>query len=120
MLHTLSVSPGMPDIAAMLRLMEHGDDLVLLSDGVTAAIADGRFLEILAIRPHNPIRAGKTTLTPAGWLVKLRTVSAGLAILISSDSQSNMPVSWPGDGGIVVYFLTPFRHRPKILRPHNI
>ena len=20
-----------------------------------------------------------------------------------------MPVSWPGDGGIVVYFLTPFR-----------
>ena len=44
MLHTLSVSPWHADIAAMLRLMEHGDDLVLLSDGVTAAIADGRFL----------------------------------------------------------------------------
>ena len=38
MLHTLSVSPWHADIAAMLRLMEHGDDLVLLSDGVTAAI----------------------------------------------------------------------------------
>ncbi len=31
--------------------MEHGDDLVLLSDGVTAAIADGRFLEILQSAP---------------------------------------------------------------------
>ena len=51
MLHTLSVSPWHADIAAMLRLMEHGDDLVLLSDGVTAAIADGRFLEILQSTP---------------------------------------------------------------------
>ena len=51
MLHTLSVSPWHADIAAMLRLMEHGDDLVLLSDGVTAAIADGRFLEILQSAP---------------------------------------------------------------------
>lgn len=51
MLHTLSVSPWHADIAAMLRLMERGDDLVLLSDGVTAAIADGRFLEILQSAP---------------------------------------------------------------------
>ena len=51
MLHTLSVSPWHADIAAMLRLMEHGDDLVLLSDGVTAAIAGGRFLEILQSAP---------------------------------------------------------------------
>ena len=51
MLHTLSVSPWHADIAAMLRLMEHGDDLVLLSDGVTAAIADGHFLEILQSAP---------------------------------------------------------------------
>ena len=46
------------DIAAMLRLMEHGDDLVLLSD-VTAAIADGRFLEILQSAPITPIRAAR-------------------------------------------------------------
>ncbi len=51
MLHTLSVSLACRHIAAMLRLMEHGDDLVLLSDGVTAAIADGRFLEILQSAP---------------------------------------------------------------------
>ena len=41
MLHTLSVSPWHADIAAMLRLMEQGDDLLLLSDGVAAGIAGG-------------------------------------------------------------------------------
>ena len=47
MLHTLSVSPWQADIAAMLRLIKEGDELLLLSDGVIAAIASGRFLEIL-------------------------------------------------------------------------
>ena len=51
MLHTLSVSPWHADIAAMLRVMDHGDDLLLLSDGGTAAIAGGRFLEILQSAP---------------------------------------------------------------------
>ena len=51
MLHTLSVSPWHADIAAMLRVMDHCDDLLLLSDGVTAAIAGGRFLEILQSAP---------------------------------------------------------------------
>ena len=51
MLHTLSVSPWHADIAAMLRVMDHGDDLLLLSYGVTAAIAGGRFLEILQSAP---------------------------------------------------------------------
>ncbi|HFT3186707.1 TPA: sulfurtransferase complex subunit TusB [Klebsiella variicola] len=51
MLHTLSVSPWHADIAAMLRVMDHGDDLLLLSDGVTAASAGGRFLEILQSAP---------------------------------------------------------------------
>ncbi|MGE0972999.1 sulfurtransferase complex subunit TusB [Klebsiella sp. WOUb02] len=51
MLHTLSVSPWHADLAAMLRLVKEGDDLVLLSDGVTAAVAGGRFLEILLSAP---------------------------------------------------------------------
>jgi tRNA 2-thiouridine synthesizing protein B len=51
MLHTLSVSPWHADLDAMLRLMKAGDDLLLLSDGVVAAIADGRFLEILQSAP---------------------------------------------------------------------
>jgi tRNA 2-thiouridine synthesizing protein B len=58
MLHTLSVSPWHADIAAMLRLMEQGDDLLLLSDGVTAAIAGGRFLKSCN-PPHNPLRAAR-------------------------------------------------------------
>ena len=51
MLHTLSTSPWHADIAAMLRLIKEGDELLLLSDGVTAAVAQGRFLEILRSAP---------------------------------------------------------------------
>ena len=51
MLHTLSTSPWHADIAAMLRLIKEGDELLLLSDGVTAAVAQGRFLEILQSAP---------------------------------------------------------------------
>lgn len=119
MLHTLSVSPWHADIAAMLRLMEHGDDLVLLSDGVTAAIADGRFLEILQSAP--------ITLYVLQDDVDARGLAGQIADSVGRVSYTDFvrltvkhAVSWPGDGGIVVYFLTPFRHRPKILRPHNI
>ena len=40
MLHTLSTSPWHADMAAMLRLLKEGDDLLLLSDGVIAALAE--------------------------------------------------------------------------------
>ncbi len=119
MLHTLSSSPWHTDLRAMLRLVKDGDDLLLLSDGVIAAIAGGPFLEILRSAPIT-IHALQDDIDARGWLVKLRTVSSGLAILISSECRSNILDSCPGNGGIVVYFLTPFRHRPKILRPHII
>ncbi len=120
MLHTLSVSPWHADIAAMLRLMEHGDDLVLLSDGVTAAIADGRFLEILQSAP--------ITLYVLQDDVDARGLAGQIADSVGRVSYTDfvrLTVKHAGqlacgDGGIVVYFLTPFRHRPKILRPHNI
>ena len=51
MLHTLSTSPWHADMATMRRLIKEGDDLLLLSDGVIAAIAEGRFLEILQSAP---------------------------------------------------------------------
>ncbi|RWT99575.1 sulfurtransferase complex subunit TusB [Raoultella ornithinolytica] len=51
MLHTLSSSPWHTDLRAMLRLVKDGDDLLLLSDGVIAAIAGGSFLEILRSAP---------------------------------------------------------------------
>lgn len=51
MLHTLSTSPWHADMAAMLRLLKEGDDLLLLSDGVIAALAEGLFLEILQSAP---------------------------------------------------------------------
>ncbi len=119
MLHTLSVSPWHADIAAMLRLMEHGDDLVLLSDGVTAAIADGRFLEILQSAP--------ITLYVLQDDVDARGLAGQIADSVGRVSYTDFvrltvkhAGQLAGDSGIVVYFLTPFRHRPKILRPHNI
>ncbi|MBB1201982.1 sulfurtransferase complex subunit TusB [Enterobacteriaceae bacterium 89] len=51
MLHTLSRSPWQYDISAQLRLVSEGDDLLLLSDGVIAALADSRFLELLQSAP---------------------------------------------------------------------
>lgn len=53
MLHTLSRSPWHCDMAALLRLLGPGDDLLLLSDGVTAALEGGRYLELLLNAPIN-------------------------------------------------------------------
>ncbi|WP_044489508.1 sulfurtransferase complex subunit TusB [Enterobacter sp. R4-368] len=51
MLHTLSRSPWQYDMASMLRLLRPGDDLLLLSDGVTAALQNGRYVELLLNAP---------------------------------------------------------------------
>lgn len=51
MLHTLSRSPWQCDINGMLRMVQSGDDLLLLQDGVIAAIEDSRFVEILYNAP---------------------------------------------------------------------
>lgn len=51
MLHTLSHSPWQHDISAPLRLVNVGDDLLLLSDGVIAALEGSRFLDILRATP---------------------------------------------------------------------
>ncbi|WLI77915.1 sulfurtransferase complex subunit TusB [Kosakonia sp. H02] len=51
MLLTLSRSPWQCDMAAMLRLLRSGDDLLLLSDGVMAALESGPFVELLLSAP---------------------------------------------------------------------
>ncbi|MDF7679806.1 sulfurtransferase complex subunit TusB [Enterobacteriaceae bacterium ESL0689] len=51
MLHTLSVSPAYTDLYSMIRLMKEGDDLLLLSDGIIAAIAGGQSFKILQSFP---------------------------------------------------------------------
>lgn len=51
MLHTLSRSPWQCDMTAMLRLLRPGDDLLLLSDGVTAALEQSRYIELLLNAP---------------------------------------------------------------------
>ena len=51
MLFTLSTSPWHADITGMLRLMGEGDDLLLVADGVLAAVEHSHFVEILRAAP---------------------------------------------------------------------
>ncbi|HDR2756100.1 MULTISPECIES: sulfurtransferase complex subunit TusB [Enterobacter] len=51
MLHTLSHSPWQCDIEALVRMLREGDDLLLIQDGVLAAIEGNRFVEILTNAP---------------------------------------------------------------------
>ena len=51
MLHTLRTSPWHADISGITRLMDDGDDLLLIADGVLAAGENSRFLEILRAAP---------------------------------------------------------------------
>ena len=47
MLHTLHRSAWLTDFSSLLRLVGEDDELLLLQDGVTAAIDGTRFLESL-------------------------------------------------------------------------
>lgn len=51
MLHTLRHSPWQCDIEGLLRMLGEGDDLLLIQDGVLAAIDGSRFVEILNNAP---------------------------------------------------------------------
>ncbi|MGP3590479.1 sulfurtransferase complex subunit TusB [Vagococcus sp. WN89Y] len=53
MLHTLAHSPWHCDMAALLRLLSPGDDVLLLSDGVTAALEGSHYLALLLNAPIN-------------------------------------------------------------------
>ena len=51
MLHTLSHSPWQCDIDALLSMLREGDDLLLIQDGVLAALDGSQFVEILSSAP---------------------------------------------------------------------
>ncbi|WP_333902427.1 sulfurtransferase complex subunit TusB [Enterobacter wuhouensis] len=51
MLHTLSHSPWQCDIDALMRMLREGDALLLMQDGVLAALEGSRFVEILNRAP---------------------------------------------------------------------
>jgi tRNA 2-thiouridine synthesizing protein B len=48
MLHTLSRSPWQCDIESLLSMVREGDALLLIQDGVLAAVEDSRFVDILS------------------------------------------------------------------------
>lgn len=51
MLHTLRQSPFQCDLREMLRYVQPGDDLLLIEDGLIAALKNSRALELLLSAP---------------------------------------------------------------------
>ena len=51
MLHTVSHSPWQCDIEEIFRILRKGDDLLLIQDGVLAAVEGNRFVEKLNNAP---------------------------------------------------------------------
>ncbi|WP_380183401.1 sulfurtransferase complex subunit TusB [Kalamiella sp. sgz302252] len=51
MLHTLITSPFKSDFNAMLRMLAKGDEVLLLQDGVLAALEGSQALEMLRLAP---------------------------------------------------------------------
>jgi tRNA 2-thiouridine synthesizing protein B len=72
MLYTLLQSPWQCDLDSLLLLLQEGDDLLLLQDGVTAALANSQMLEKLASSP--------ATL----WVLEEDVVARGLVAQIST------------------------------------
>ncbi|MGK3142387.1 sulfurtransferase complex subunit TusB [Pantoea sp. C2G6] len=76
MLHTLFHSPAHSDLETLLLMASEGDDLLLLQDGVLAALAGSRALAQLS--------ACKATL----WVLDEDVQARGLAGQISTNVRS--------------------------------
>ncbi len=72
MLYTLLQSPWQCDLDSLLLLLCEGDDLLLLQDGVTAALTGSQML--------NKLIASPATV----WVLEDDVVARGLAAQISS------------------------------------
>ena len=77
MLHTLRHSPWQCDIAELIRMLQAGDDLLLMQDGVNAALEGGRYLESLLNAPitvyvlEDDIRARGLSAQISGSVVRV-------------------------------------------------
>ncbi|HKS32779.1 MAG TPA: sulfurtransferase complex subunit TusB [Enterobacteriaceae bacterium] len=77
MLHTLRHSPWQCDIAELTRMLQAGDDLLLIQDGVNAALEGGRYLESLLNAPitvyvlEDDIRARGLSAQISGSVVRV-------------------------------------------------
>jgi len=76
MLHTLMTSPFQCDLNAMLRLLAEGDDVLLLQDGVLAALKGCKALESLRLAPISL------------YVLQDDVVARGLSAQISSDAAA--------------------------------
>ncbi|KTR89104.1 sulfurtransferase complex subunit TusB [Pantoea dispersa] len=73
MLYTLLHSPWQCDFDSLLLLLQEGDDVLLLQDGVTAALAGSQKLQLLLASP--------ATL----WVLEEDVMARGLTAQISTN-----------------------------------
>ena len=78
MLHTLMTSPFRCDLAAMLRLLSEGDDVLLLQDGVIAALEGTAALEALLNAPIS-LYVLKEDLAARGLSAQISTRVTGVS-----------------------------------------
>ena len=77
MLHPLSHSPWQCDIETLLSMLQDGDDLLLIQNGVLAAIEGSRFVEILNNAPIS-VSALKEDLDARGLAGQISTKINGV------------------------------------------
>ncbi|ADP10554.1 MULTISPECIES: sulfurtransferase complex subunit TusB [Erwinia] len=95
MLHTLMTSPFRCDLPAILRLLAAGDDVLLLQDGVIAALEGSVALEALLKAPIN-LYALKEDLEARGLLAQIssRVTVIGYTDFVQLTVRNLQQMAW--------------------------
>ncbi|CAO98216.1 sulfurtransferase complex subunit TusB [Erwinia tasmaniensis] len=95
MLHTLMTSPFRCDLSAILRLLAAGDDVLLLQDGVIAALDGSAPLEALLKAPIN-LYVLKEDLEARGLLAQIspRATVVGYTDFIQLAVRNPQQMAW--------------------------
>ncbi|KHN50144.1 sulfurtransferase complex subunit TusB [Pectobacterium fontis] len=90
MLHTLSCSPYHADLDALLRSVGQGDAVVLLQDGVIAALAGGDSIRRL-LDPEVPLYALRADVAARGITEQI----SNSVVLIDYNEFVQLTVEYP-------------------------
>ncbi|CCG88834.1 sulfurtransferase complex subunit TusB [Erwinia piriflorinigrans] len=95
MLHTLMTSPFRCDLSAILRLLVTGDDVLLLQDGVIAALEGSAALEALLKAPIN-LYVLKEDLEARGLLAQIssRVTVVGYTDFVQLAVRNPQQMAW--------------------------
>lgn len=95
MLHTLMTSPFRCDLSTILRLLASGDDVLLLQDGVIAALEGSAALEALLNAPIN-LYVLKEDLEARGLLAQIssRVTVVGYTDFVQLAVRNSQQMTW--------------------------